>query len=242
MTASLTSSTPRPRFYIAMALFMLAVALTGFAGTFIAPLGQGRFEAPPIVFIHGGLFFTWVLLFVVQPSLIGRGAYGLHKALGVFGLCLAVAMAASGLGVGVWATTRDLAAGIGDVAVSTLVGTCTAMGLFLGLVIAGVAFRHRPETHKRLMLLATIAVLWPAWFRFRHYFPGVPHPEIVFAVVMADSLILICMLRDRLELGRIHPVYLWVGSFIIAEHVLEAALFDSPPWRLVAYGLYDLLS
>jgi len=45
MTAPLTSSTPRPRFYIAMASFMLAVTLTGFAGTFIAPKNRHSRES-----------------------------------------------------------------------------------------------------------------------------------------------------------------------------------------------------
>lgn len=48
--------------------------------------------------------------------------------------------------------------------------------MFTGLVAAGLINRRRPEVHKRLMLLATLLILWPAWFRFRHFFPGVPRP------------------------------------------------------------------
>lgn len=238
----MASRTPgRPRFYLVMAMVMLAVALTGFAKTFFAPLGQGRFEAPAFVFVHGGLFFTWMLLFVLQPLLIRRGAWRVHRALGVFGLALAAAMAISGVVVGVWVAGRDVATQ-GEFAISSLLGVCTAMVLFLCLVVAGVVLRKQPETHKRLMLLATIAVLWPAWFRFRHYFPDVPHPEIVFALLLADSLILVCMVRDKLVLGRVHPVYLWAGSLIIVDHVAEVALFDSPPWRIVAHALLGLLT
>jgi hypothetical protein len=242
MTFNRTGAPARPtRFYIVMALVALAVALTGFAGTFFIPLGQGRFAAPPIIFIHGGLFFGWILLFVTQPSLIRAGHWRLHQKLGAVGGVIALAMAASGVAVGHYAAKRDLAAGAGEFASSSLVGVCTAMLMFLGLVAAGIAFRRRPEVHKRLMLLATIAVLWPAWFRFRHYFPAVPNPEIWFAVVAADSLILVCMIRDRLALGGVHPVYLWVGSGIIIEHAIEVVLFDSPPWRVVSHALMDLL-
>jgi hypothetical protein len=232
----------RPWFYVAMAGLCLAVALIGFAGTFFAPVAQGRFQAPTVIFVHGGLFFAWVILFVVQPSLIRAQAYGVHKMLGAAGAVMALAMAASGIGVGLYAAERDFAAGGGETAISSLLGICTAMAMFVLLVGAGVALRGRPETHKRLMLLATLAVLWPAWFRFRHYFPAVPHPEFWFAVVAADSLIVACMIRDRLVTGRVHPVFLWVGSAIIADHLLEVMLFDNPAWRVAARALFDALT
>lgn len=232
----------RPWFYVVMAGLCLGVALIGFAGTFFSPLAQGRFDAPNVIFVHGGLFFAWVILFVVQPSLIRVRAYGVHKMLGAAGCVMALGMAASGVGVGLFAAERDFAAGGGETAISTLLGVCTAMAMFVLLVGAGVAFRQRPETHKRLMLLATLAVLWPAWFRFRHYFPAVPHPEFWFAVVAADSLILVCMIRDRLVLGHVHPVFLWIGPTIIADHLLEVLLFDSPMWRIAARAVFNSLT
>ncbi len=232
----------RPWFYIAMALVALVVALTGFTGTFFVPLAEGRFEAPPVIFVHGALFFAWILLFVIQPSLIRRWSYRSHKTLGVVGVVLALAMAASTVAAGIYAAKRDFAAGGGEAAISSIVGVCTSMAVFLGLVLAGAMFRGKAETHKRLMLLATIAVLWPAWFRFRHYFPSVPWPEVWIADVGVYSLIVACMVRDRLVLGRIHPVYLWVGSAIIAKHVLEMMLFDTPPWRTAAHAVFKLLS
>jgi hypothetical protein len=232
----------RPWFYVAMAGLCLGVALIGFAGTFFAPLAQGRFDAPAVIFVHGGLFFAWLILFVGQPSLIRVQAYSVHKIFGAAGAVMALAMAASGVGVGLFAAERDFAAGGGETAISSLLGVCTAMVMFVLLVGAGVAFRERPETHKRLMLLATLAVLWPAWFRFRHYFPMVPRPEFWFAVVAADSLIVACMIRDRLTLGRVHPVFLWVGSAIIADHLIEVLLFDNPAWRTAARALFDGLT
>lgn len=233
---------PRPWFYVAMAGLCLMVAWAGFAGTFFAPVVHGRFRAPPVIFVHGGLFFAWLILFVVQPSLIRMQAWWAHKMLGAMGVVMALAMAASGVGVGVYAAERDFAAGGGATAISSLLGVCSAMAMFVLLVGAGVAFRGRPEAHKRLMTLATLAVLWPAWFRFRHYFPTVPHPEFWFAVLAADSLIVACIIRDRLVTGRVHPVFLWVGPVIIAEHLVELLLFDSPAWRVAAGAVFEGLT
>ena len=61
-----------------------------------------------------------------------------------------------------------------------------------------------------------------------------PRPDLWFGVVCADSLIVLAMLRDRPALGRVHPVYLWVGTAVIVETVTEALLFDSAGWRVVA--------
>lgn len=242
MAAEVSSGPARTRFYIVVALVVLAAAVVGFAKTFFWPLSQGRFHAPPVVFIHGALAFSWVSLFLIQPTLIRHGRYGTHTRLGAVGAVIAVALAATGLAMGVYATRKDLAAGLGEPAVSNIVGVCTSMAMFLGLVTAAVALRARPETHKRLMLLASVLVVWPAWFRFRHYFPAVPRPEIVFALLPLVVLILLAMLRDRIVLGRVHPVYLWAGSGLIVEQIAEVALYDTAPWRVVAHAIYDGLT
>jgi len=91
------------------------------------------------------------------------------------------------------------------------------------------------------MLLATIVVLWPAWFRFWHYFPSVPRPEIWFALILADSLIVISWIWDKLKNGTIQAVLKYVGSFMILEQTFEVVMFDKPVWRAVAKWMYVLL-
>ena len=198
-------------------------------------------SAPPIVFVHGASALSWVTLFLLQPILIRQGRFDAHAYFGAAGLVIAVALAISGLAVGVYSTRRDLAAGLGEPAVSNLVGVCTSMGMFATLVMAALLSRSRPETHKRLMLLATILVVWPAWFRLRHYFPAVPRPDIVFAFAPLALLILVAMVRDRVVLSDVHPIYLWVGSAIIAEQAAEVFLYDTGPWRALAHGIYAVL-
>ncbi|MNE30076.1 hypothetical protein D3C80_1235760 [compost metagenome] len=158
------------------------------------------------------------------------------------GLALAVATAITAVPVALLAVERDLASGFGPGAVSSLPGVLTSMLIFLGLVLAAAAFRRRGPVHKRLMLLATIVVLWPAWFRLRHWLPGVPDPQFWLGVVAADSLMLAAMIRDRLVEGRVHPVWLWVGLPIFVDQTLEAVFYDAPLWRSVATFLYEALS
>jgi hypothetical protein len=153
---------------------------------------------------------------------------------------IALGTALTMLPAGFFAVEKGLANGEGQTAISSLPGVFTSAIIFIALVGAGYCYRKNPRYHKRLMLLATIALLWPAWFRFRHYFPSVPRPDIWFAVVLADSLIIIAWIADRLTYGKVHPVLLYTGLFIIGEHALEVALFDSEPWRVLANCLYGI--
>lgn len=106
-------------------------------------------------------------------------------------------------------------------------GTVTGLSIFLAFVVAGFASRKRPAAHKRWMALATIAVLWPAIFRWRHLLPPMQRPDIVLGLFLADVPILIAMLRDRYRFGAVHPVWLVGGTFWFVEQGIEIALFDT---------------
>lgn len=231
----------RSGFHVGMALVGLTVVLLGFSRTYFAPMARGDFQAAAVVHLHGGLALGWVLLFVLQPSLIRAGRYDIHVRTGLLGLPLAAATALTAVPVALLAVERDLASNFGPGAVSTLPGVLTSMAIFLGLVLAAAwaAFRGRGAVHKRLMLLATIVVLWPAWFRLRHWLPGVPDPQFWLGVVAADSLMAAAMIRDRLAEGRVHPVWWWVGVPIFVEQTLEAVFYDAPLWRSAATFLYE---
>lgn len=228
-------------FYIGFALVAALAALAGFSTTYFLPVASGAFGGPAIAHWHGLLFFAWIALFLGQAMLARSGRMRWHRRIGWAALPLAAAMSATGIGVGMFAVRRDLALGMGDFACSQLIGVVTAMSLLPLFVAAALALRGRPDWHKRLMVLATIAILWPAWFRWRHLMPWVPRPDIWLAVVLADSLIVATMIRDRWSFGRVHPAYMIFGSLLIAEHIAEALLFDTPAWRCLARSMFQAL-
>jgi hypothetical protein len=228
---------PHSRVYVGFAALALLAAAVGFFTTFIRPMWQGAFHGPAIVFVHGAFVLSWLLLFAAQAWLVQRARTPIHRQLGWAGLAIAPGVMLSTMAMGVFAMRRDLAAGLGEIATSSLVGGFTSPLIYAALFAAGFACRRRPEHHKRLMLLATLAILWPAFFRFRHYFPSVPKPEIWFAFVLPQVPLVLAMLHDRLTVGRVHPVYRSAGVLMIAEATAETLLFDSPPWRVLAHWL-----
>lgn len=229
-----------PSFFFIMAILALLVALIGFSKTFFYPVYEGSFSAPWPVHLHGAFAFLWIILFVVQTALIHNRKYYIHQILGMVGLLVAAGVYITMIPVGLFAVEKELALGFGITAYSGFVGVLSSGLLFFSLVVAGIYNRKKPAVHKRLMLLATIVVLWPAWFRFRHFFPSIPHPEIWFAIVLAYSLIIVAWIWDKLKNGKIHPTLKYVGLFIIVEQSFELIAFDSAPWRVVALWVKNI--
>ena len=227
--------------------FFMGMGLVGFFAVFVGfgktlPSTIADLATPPIIYIHGAFAFAWVCLFFVQASLIRYHGYRLHTALGILGIFIAAGVAITMLPVGVYQVQRQLSKGIGEGSYATIAGVMTTAIMFLALVVAAVLTRKTPAAHKRLMLLATIVVLWPAWFRFRHYFPSVPRPDIWFALVLPYIFIIIAWIWDRYANGRLHPVLGWVGAFVIVEQTFEVIVFDSPGWRMLAKAIFGFLA
>ena len=226
----------RSSFFLHMSFAFLAIGVVGFSTTFFLPLARGTFVAPPLIHVHGALLFGWLLFLIAQTSLIQSRGVRLHRRLGLLGACLCVAIMVSGVLVGLFATRRDLAAGGGSFVLGQFVNVLIEMLLFGALVGAAIALRRDGESHKRLILLATISLLGPAWLRFRHLFPQVENPFLVFSLI-ADSVLLVAIVRDVLAYRRVHPVYLWAGGAMVTVHMIELAAIESTAWLRIARWL-----
>lgn len=238
---SVAGGRSRSRLFLFMGAVALSAMVLGFGGTYFLPVAQGTFAGPWWLQLHGALAIGWVLMFALQPILVHTRQLRWHRRLGLAAMPLAVAVALTMIPAGLTQVRRELAMGVGEPAISTLLGVFTSGALFVGLVVAGYRTRRTPEAHARWMLLATLVVIWPAWFRFRHWLPWVPRPDIWLALVLADVWIVLAMIHDRVVRGAVHPVLLWGGLFVILEQTAEVLLFDSPPWRAVAHTAWRVL-
>jgi hypothetical protein len=167
----------KTKFFLVIGFVGLVAVLTGFSTTFLMPLSKGTFRAPLIIYVHGALAFSWICLFITQSVLVHNNNVRQHRRLGPLGVVIAAGITITLIPVGLYQIEKELGQGLGQSAISSIVGTITSAIIFISLVVSGILKRHEPPTHKRLMLLATILLLWPAWFRFRHIFPSVPNPE-----------------------------------------------------------------
>lgn len=248
---TITSTTPRnapsggppqrhSAFFTAFAVVVVIVALIGFSKTFFAPIFSGAFTAPLVKWIHAALMFSWTLLFLAQTIFIRAGVFQWHRTVGLAGAALAALIIPFTIATGLAVLPRDLAQ-MGDGAYSAFLPTVIEAFLFGSLVTAAIAMRTRPDFHKRLMLLATLSALGPAWFRFRHFFPGVENPLVIFGFWLALVPMFVAVLWDWRRNGSIHPVFLTALPAMISIYVVEVWGSSHPLFVAAAKQIAALL-
>ena len=91
---------------------------------------------------------------------------------------------------------------------------------------AAIALRKRSPWHKRLMLVATIAILTPAFARWPVIGSG--GPLAFFAAV--DILIIAAMLFDARRIRRVHPAFSTGLAVVVVSQVGRLALAGTALW------------
>ena len=222
------------RFFTAMAVAATLTVFVGFAPTYYF---RGISAARPLsglVHLHGMLSTGWMLLFLVQTGLVSARRTDIHRRLGVAGAALAVLELIVGYLTAVEAARHGVTPPGGPPPLAFLavpIGTLLAFAILVG---AGIYHRATPETHKRLMLLATIALLTPAIARFR-WFMGHSGPPL--AITGTSLFVVVCILYDRISHGRIHPAFLWGGLFVIGSLAVRFGMTQLDGWLVMARWL-----
>ena len=155
------------------------------------------FDVPPIpwyLFVHGFVLTSWFLLLVAQTALVVAHRTDLHRRLGVLGGFIAVALVGISL-VAVLGFPAHVKADVlsSDVAfdadvVQAIVWTDLAsLVIFSTFVGTALYWRRRSDMHKRLMLLASMAILGPAVARILPLLTSGPGP---LALVMQSSVLI----------------------------------------------------
>ncbi len=225
-------------FFGGMSVLVGAVVLTGFASIYGPKLVGDRGAVPAIIHLHGAVFTSWLLLFVAQTTLVSRGRVDLHRVLGWASVALVVLMLIVGTAATI-AVTRaghSGAAGVIELAdpASFLLLNLSALFVFGTLFSAGLYFRRRPQAHKRLMLMATVAGLMPPGVArlplIRGHLPAVA--GVAFAFMLAGPI------YDLVSRRRLHPAYVW--AFVVTIPSLPpcvAAFGASALWHRIAASL-----
>ena len=226
-------------FYSGMAIAMALAVFVGFARTYYlssyfgtnATLTGGPFST--VVHLHAALFTAWVLLFLAQTSLVATHRVAVHRRLGVGVAVLAALMVVAGTVIAL-ATARRGGGPPGLDPLAFLVVPLGDMALFSVLVTAALWLRRNKEAHKRLMLLAYLAILVAAVARL----PGVLAlgPLGFFGLTFVPALV-VAMLYDRVTRGRVHPAYLWGGALLILSVPLRLLLSTTSAWYRLAEAL-----
>jgi hypothetical protein len=200
-------------FFAAMALLLLGLAAAGFAPTFYAR----SLDAPPLaplVFVHGFLGTVWLALFALQAGLVAAGRLAWHRRMGLAGAVVTFGFVVSG---GLLVARFEGLHGDepGGVFAAHLFTNVAPLVAFAMLAAAGVAQRAVPARHKRLMLLAAIALSPPAIGRL------FAELELArFNLVAYASLAFACSIYDWRVRGRPHAVALLGAAALVAIDIV----------------------
>lgn len=220
------------KFYVSMSVVCAGIIFAGFARTYFLKAFFHTPQLRPLLQLHGAIFTCWLLLLIAQTSLVAAKRTDIHRKLGVAGGVLAALMVVLGYIVAVHAAQRGHAPhGIPPLAF--LVIPLGDIFTFTVLVASALIYRRQPEMHKRLMLLATIAILAPGIGRLPFAFINSAVP--IYALV--DAVLLICVAYDLFTRKRVHPAYIWGGLFLVFSQVLRLALAGTHAWTVFAQWL-----
>jgi hypothetical protein len=228
-------------FYTGVAIAMLATVFLGFARSFFLRPWFPELPAPtePVFFVHGVLFTAWLALLVVQPALVAARRTDLHRKLGWLGAGLAVAMVVLGIVGALTAARRPTGFfGIPVPPLQFLIVPFFDMVLFPTLVALAIARRRDTQSHKRLMLLASVNLLAAGIARWP-FAVMVAGPPMYFG--LADLFIVALVAWDLASRGRVHPVTLWGGLAIVVSQPLRLVLMGTDAWLAFARWAVGLL-
>jgi hypothetical protein len=217
------------QFYTGMAIAAAAVVFFGFAPSFYLRSSAST-PLPTYLVVHGVLFTMWIALFIAQTSLVAARRTDVHRKLGWAGIALATAMVVVGTTAGI-VSMRGRFPDQGAVALSFLTTPLFSMVMFATLIAAAVRFRRDSQTHKRLMLLATISILDAAVARL----PFDVLRSSAWAYLPAtDVFLAAAILYDLASRRTVHAAYVWGGALIVIEQALRIPIGNTAAWQAMA--------
>lgn len=215
------------RLYVGLALLAIAIALVGFWPSYVGPLLKGVVDKPAIIHVHAAIYVGWLAIFLTQVVLAATGRTALHMKVGRIGIGYGVLVIAAGLLAAFGMFVLRVRAGEVAEAQARLAGPLLDMLVFGPLFGAAVYYRRKAELHKRLMIVATTALLIAAVGRMP--FPADSRTGLVLLIWTLP--ILVAMAHDYWRERRVHPIYvLGLVVLVIEGPVLRRFLRSNDEW------------
>lgn len=232
MTSAVAAYRQDQAFFLRLAIAIALFAVVAFLQWSLR--GYSHVAAAPLtVHLHALSMLGWLGVFIAQNHLAGSGNLALHRKLGWTAVGLAAVILALGFQITLQAIATHRVPPIFSNSYFLLLGPVHL--LFFAVVLAAAILLHRrTEWHRRLMLVATVVVLEPAFGRL------IPFP-VAMSVwggwvegILQAGLLGIAMVHDRRLRGAVHPALWWGVAAIFACKLAIALLSHAAP--VVAYA------
>jgi hypothetical protein len=220
-------------FFSLMVLLLLAAVLWGFGHTYFF---AGMVAAPlpnKLIHFHGAVFTGWMVLLIVQTAFISTRHVQWHRKLGMFGFCWAILM----LCLGWFAAVNSMRRGTAPLGLDPLtffIISVSDLLLFALFIAFAYRWRSNVEAHKRLILIATIALADAAMGK-RPIAALQQHPP--YQDFVTGGFLLPIVLYDLFQLHRFSKTTLWASAVLMAVHLTRVPIGLSHGWHAMVSHL-----
>ncbi|TVQ04992.1 MAG: hypothetical protein EA359_04790 [Balneolaceae bacterium] len=219
-------------YYITSVIYMTVMVILGFWPSYFGQL-FGDFPARNwIIHLHAVIFTGWLMLLLVQVSLVAVGNTKFHRKLGIAGGTYGFLILALGLAAAFVLPIENIESGLWsiDEAASFLILPLGDMLIFSGFFGAALYYRGKMELHKRLMLVASVMLVFPAVARMfgEENIPGL----LLFWLFPIIAGIILDGILNR----KVHPAFL-VGLAVLLLSVGRVVVWETEAWLHFARAL-----
>ena len=228
----------RLSFYFWMTLLMAFFVFGGFGMTYWFPMAAGSFPpAPPVVHLHGAVYFCWIILLVTQSLLVNTRRIALHRSLGLFGIALATLVIVMGSLITILGASTVVEP-VGNHGIFLGITAVTGFGLLFTLAIRNT---RRPDIHRRLILFAMLPILPPGIHRLYMVPFGMETFPIVPMYMTLNAMAVAIIAHEWRTSGAIDK-YTWIGTgWLVFQQILHATLINTAFFGGVVLGLGGLV-
>ncbi len=189
---------------------------------------------------HAVVFTGWLVLLSVQIWLVENGRIGVHRRIGIAGAVLAGVMMVLGPVTALTVEAQALSLSPRDFDGRFLAINFLDIADFGILIAAGLLWRNSPAIHKRLMLLATVALSDPGFGRITDNLFHAPKQfvPLFFYAFYGNVLVIAAMgAWDLWRRGRLHPAFVAGASLLLASEITMIFLMSNAVWKDISYRI-----
>jgi hypothetical protein len=211
---------------------ILAVIFLGFFKTYFGLFPS--FENIPLSHhFHAFLFLLWFVLLFIQPFLIKRGKFKLHRLVGKCSYLLVPLLIVSIITVTKSQYQRELALYPKSQCIANLIIPIPQLALFVALYLLAMIHVKNTAYHMRYIIGTSLVLIGPGLGRTFIFMMGMTFPQGVQFSFLVTELILIALILYDIKKGNSYQPYAVLLTIFLLCHLAWFFLPQSSLWQML---------